>query len=58
MADATHDRHVPHIGLDVRTAGAQEEREATATFGDTYRKYAERVPSFFPILFSAGARKA
>jgi protein-S-isoprenylcysteine O-methyltransferase Ste14 len=36
-----------------------EEREATATFGDAYRKYADRVPGFFPALFKpAGARKA
>lgn len=36
-----------------------EEREVTATFGDAYRKYAERVPGFFPTLLkTAGARKA
>ena len=45
------------VWMYVRLA-REEEREATATLGDTYRNYAERVPSFFPILFSAGARKA
>ena len=28
----------------------QEEREAIAEFGDTYRQYAARVPGFFPRL--------
>ena len=45
------------VWMYVRLA-REEEREVTATFGDNYRKYAERVPSFFPILFSADARKA
>ena len=45
------------VWMYVRLA-REEEREVAATFGDNYRKYAERVPSFFPILFSADARKA
>jgi len=36
-----------------------EEGEVTDAFGDAYRKYAERVPGFFPALLkTAGARKA
>jgi protein-S-isoprenylcysteine O-methyltransferase Ste14 len=36
-----------------------EEREVTDTFGGAYRKYAERVPGFFPTLLKTdGARKA
>jgi protein-S-isoprenylcysteine O-methyltransferase Ste14 len=44
------------VWLYVRLA-REEEREATATFG-AYRKYAERVPGFIPILYSTSARKA
>jgi protein-S-isoprenylcysteine O-methyltransferase Ste14 len=46
------------IWMYVRLARV-EEREVTATFGHAYRKYAERVPGFFPTLLkTAGVRKA
>lgn len=36
-----------------------EEREAIAAFGDAYRRYAARVPAFFPhVLKRADASKA
>jgi len=59
MADTAYARDVPAlVWMYVRLARS-EEREATATFGDAYRKYADRVPGFFPALFKpAGARKA
>ena len=37
-----------------------EERDLVARFGAAYRSYAERVPAFFPSLFSIsdkGARR-
>jgi protein-S-isoprenylcysteine O-methyltransferase Ste14 len=46
------------VWMYVRLARA-EEREAVAEFGDAYRRYAARVPAFFPhILKRAGASKA
>jgi protein-S-isoprenylcysteine O-methyltransferase Ste14 len=36
-----------------------EEREAIATFGDSYRRYATRVPAFFPrSLHAADMRQS
>jgi protein-S-isoprenylcysteine O-methyltransferase Ste14 len=43
------------VWMYVRLARA-EEREATAAFGDAYRRYAERVPAFVPRL-SASRRQ-
>ena len=46
------------VWMYVRLA-RNEEHEATVTFGDSYRKYAERVPGFFPSLLKpAGAPRA
>lgn len=35
-----------------------EEREALASFGETYRRYADSVPAFVPRLFSTTRRPA
>lgn len=45
------------VWMYVRLAKA-EEREALATFGDEYRRYAETVPGFIPGLAKRGASGA
>jgi protein-S-isoprenylcysteine O-methyltransferase Ste14 len=39
------------VWMYVRLADT-EEREAVAAFGDTYRRYAARVPAFFPRVIN------